>query len=179
MQRTQRVLPVLFQKLLHVSPVPTEINMPPPELNNTFVNEIPLTGFGFSPAADPETVRAVSRRRQAFIPLIFFPSGILVLGASLVGMGWLAFRGPSLVPLQDTRVTTIIISSGSRLSIVVIMAAFVRSAWALAIPHVLASKPLHTREGSVEHSCHSDSCKTLVLCPCRSEYMSCLPFAFR
>ncbi|OCK73030.1 hypothetical protein K432DRAFT_256489, partial [Lepidopterella palustris CBS 459.81] len=69
----------------------------------------------------------------------------LVLGACLAGMGWLAFRGPVIVPLQDTRVTTVIISAGTRLSMLVMMAAFARSAWGSAVPHLLAGKPLRAR----------------------------------
>jgi hypothetical protein len=96
------------------------------------------------PALDFENLQAVSQRTHALIPLICFPIGILLLAICIASIAWLTSHGPGLVPLQDTRVTTIIISSGTRLSMIVMMGAFARSAPASAVPTVLAGKQFQT-----------------------------------
>src|SRR5205814_312149 len=85
-----------------------------------------------------------STRPQAAIPIIFFALGLLFLGTCLAGLAWLAFHGLALVPRQDTRITTIFISMRSRLCILIIGVAFVRSAWASIVPDIVAAKPLYT-----------------------------------
>jgi hypothetical protein len=89
--------------------------------------------------------KAASQRNQAMIPIIFFPLGFIAIGTCLGVMGWLAFHGPALVPGQDTRITAILISVGSRLAGLFIGAALVRSAWAAFLPHVLDGEPIPTR----------------------------------
>jgi hypothetical protein len=79
------------------------------------------------------------------IPIIFFPLGAIAIGTCLGVIVWLALHGPALVPGQDTRITAIIISVGSRLAGLFIGAALVRSAWAAFLPHILAGDLIPTR----------------------------------
>ena len=88
---------------------------------------------------------ATSRRNQAMIPIILFPLSLIVIGTCIGMIVWLAVHGPALVPGQDTRITAIIISVGSRLAGLFIGAALVRSAWAAFLPHVLAGELIPTR----------------------------------
>lgn len=88
---------------------------------------------------------ATSQRNQAMLPIIFFPFGLIVIGTCLAAILWLAFHGPALVPGQDTRITAIMISAGSRLAGLFIGAAFIRSAWAAFLPHVLAGELIPTQ----------------------------------
>jgi hypothetical protein len=115
----------------------SEGNAKAPAASETAVTD---SASATGPALDLEGLHAVSQRAHALIPLICFPIGILLLATCIASIAWLTFHGPALVPLQDTRVTTIIISSGTRLSMIVMMAAFARSAWASAVPTVLAGK---------------------------------------
>src|SRR5277367_5967760 len=86
-----------------------------------------------------------SQRNQATIPFIIFPLGLIVIGTCIGMIIWLALHGPALVPGQDTRITAIMISVGSRLATLFIGTALVRSAWAAFLPHVLAGELIPTR----------------------------------
>jgi hypothetical protein len=88
---------------------------------------------------------ATSQRNQATIPIIIFPLGLIVIGTCIGMIIWLALHGPALVPGQDTRITAIMISVGSRLAGLFIGTALVRSAWAAFLPHVLAGELIPTR----------------------------------
>src|SRR4029077_4588453 len=66
--------------------------------------------------------------------------GLITIGLCISAIVWLKLHGPAPVPRQDTRITSIIISVGSRLSGIFIGAALVRSAWAAFLPQVLAGK---------------------------------------
>jgi hypothetical protein len=87
---------------------------------------------------------AASQRNQATIPAILFPLSLISIGTCLGAMGWLKLHGPALVPAQDTRITAIMISVGSRLTGLFIGTALVRSAWAAFLPHVLTGEPIPT-----------------------------------
>lgn len=89
---------------------------------------------------------AASRHNQATVPIIFFPLGLITVGACIASIGWLAMHEPALVPGQDSRITAIIISIGSHLASLVIGAAIVRSAWASYLKRVLAGDTLPTRQ---------------------------------
>src|SRR5277367_2952578 len=86
-----------------------------------------------------------SQRNQATIPFIIFPLGLIVIGTCIGMIIWLALHGPALVPGQDTRITAIMISVGSRLSGLFIGVALVRSAWAAFLPHVLVGELIPAR----------------------------------
>jgi hypothetical protein len=92
-----------------------------------------------------QTATVSTQRTQAMIPIVLFPLSLMVIGACLGGIVWLAVHGPALVPGQDTRITAIIISAGSRLTGLFMGAALVRSAWAALLPRVLAGEPIPTR----------------------------------
>jgi hypothetical protein len=81
---------------------------------------------------------AASQHNQATLPIILFPLGLFTIGTSIGAIAWLWVHGPALVPRQDTRITSIIISVGVRLSAFFINAALLRSAWAAYLPRVLA-----------------------------------------
>jgi hypothetical protein len=78
-------------------------------------------------------------------PLVLFPLGLFTIVACLGAIIWLARHGPTLVPGQDTRITSIIISTGSRLVSIFITVALVRSAWGAYLPSVLSGEPFPTR----------------------------------
>jgi hypothetical protein len=88
---------------------------------------------------------AASRRTQAIGLIIFYPLSFIFIGTCLALAIFLALHGPALVPRQDTRITAIIISSGTRLAALLIGAAFVRSSWAAFLPHILSGKPIPIR----------------------------------
>jgi hypothetical protein len=96
-----------------------------------------------APSSSAATV--ASKRTEFTIPIVFIPFGLLFLGTCLAGFAWLALHGPALVPGQDTRITSILISTGSRMSVLIIGSAFVRSSWASILPDIVAEKPLNTR----------------------------------
>src|SRR2546423_4728892 len=102
---------------------------------------------GYIPQHAPSSSAATvaSKRIEATMPIIFFPFGLLFLGTCLAGFAWLALHGPALVPGQDTRITSILISTGSRMSILIIGVALLRYAWASILPDIVAGKPLNTR----------------------------------
>jgi hypothetical protein len=91
------------------------------------------------------TAKAVSESNQALFPIIFFQLGLLYIGACIGMIVWLALHGPALVPQQDTRITAIIISVGSRLAGLFISAAFARSAWAAFLQQLLTEEPIQAR----------------------------------
>ncbi|KAK6523490.1 hypothetical protein TWF281_001471 [Arthrobotrys megalospora] len=86
-----------------------------------------------------------SRYEQALMLLILLPICAIFLGLCLAGIIWLFIHGPIQVPLQDTRLTSIVISMGSKIASIIIGMAFVRSAWASLVPHIVAGQPITTR----------------------------------
>jgi hypothetical protein len=109
--------------------------------------KLPVTSGHTASCRDEDLLRtatASSQRNQSVIPLILFPIGFIVMGICLCVMAWLAFHGPILVPGQDTRITAIIISFGSRLVGFFVGAALVRSAWAAFLPQVVAGESIPT-----------------------------------
>jgi hypothetical protein len=88
---------------------------------------------------------AASRRTQAMVLIIFYPLSFILIGTCLALVVFLSLHGPALVPRQDTRITAIIISSGTRLAALLIGAALARSTWAAFLPHVLSGEPIPTR----------------------------------
>jgi len=88
---------------------------------------------------------AASQRNQAMLPTLLFPLGLITIGMCISAVAWLAWHGPAIVPGQDTRITAIIISLGSRLASFFIGSAIVRSAWAAFLPHVLAGELIPTQ----------------------------------
>src|ERR1700722_3154451 len=111
------------------------------------LNTLNWYAAGHIPQRAPSSSAATiaSKRIEATIPIIFFCFSLLFLGTCLTGFAWLALHGPALVPRQDTRITSILISTGSRMSVLIIGVAFVRSAWASILPDMVAGKPLNTR----------------------------------
>jgi hypothetical protein len=91
------------------------------------------------------TAKAVSQSNQALVPIISLHFGLLYIRACIGGIVWLWLHGPALVPRQDTRITAIIISVGSRLAGFFISAAFARSAWAAFLQQILTEKPVQAQ----------------------------------
>lgn len=81
---------------------------------------------------------AASQHNQAIVLIILFSLGLITIGTCIGAIVWLLVHGPALVPRQDTRITSIAISVGARLSGFFINAAILRSAWAAFLPRVLA-----------------------------------------
>jgi hypothetical protein len=79
-------------------------------------------------------VSKTSNHNQATMTLISLVLGALVVIACLTMVAWLAFHGPAIVPGQDTRITAVLISTGSRLAWLFICAALLRSAWGSLLP---------------------------------------------
>ncbi|KAH6708952.1 hypothetical protein BKA61DRAFT_439489, partial [Leptodontidium sp. MPI-SDFR-AT-0119] len=63
----------------------------------------------------------------------FLPLGFLFLAACLVAITALWIHGPLLVPKQDTRLTSIVISTSSKVATFIMGIVFLRSAWASAV----------------------------------------------
>jgi hypothetical protein len=93
----------------------------------------------------PSVAMTASQHNQATVPIVLFPLGFLAIGSGLAAILWLALHGPALVPGQDTRITAIMISAGSRLAGLFMGAAIIRSAWAAFLPRVLAGEPIPTQ----------------------------------
>lgn len=90
--------------------------------------------------ANPEiiqTAKEMSKHIQADVLSIFLPIGAAIIAGCIALVAWLAIHGPALVPGQDTRITSIIISFGSRVLSVIMTTAILRSAWACFLPTVL------------------------------------------
>jgi hypothetical protein len=91
-------------------------------------------------AANPETIQVakeMSKHVQADVLSILLPVGAAIIAVCIALVAWLAIHGPMLVPGQDTRITSIVISLGSRVMSVIISTAILRSAWACLLPSVL------------------------------------------
>jgi hypothetical protein len=88
-------------------------------------------------SATIELADELSKHVQANVLTIFLPVGAAIIAVMIALVGWLALNGPMLVPGQDTRITSIIISLGSRVASVIISTAILRSAWACFLPTVL------------------------------------------
>jgi hypothetical protein len=114
-------------------------NMPAEQLAQSVNNYSSDNGYLSSIAT------AASQRNQAIFPILLFPLGLITIGTCIGATAWLAWHGPALVPGQDTRITAIIISFGSRLAGFFIGAAIVRSAWAVFLPRVLAGALIPTQ----------------------------------
>ncbi|KAH7119455.1 hypothetical protein B0J13DRAFT_486533 [Dactylonectria estremocensis] len=91
------------------------------------------------------TSRNNSRQTQSVFLLIFLSFGLVFLVLCLGGILWLAIHGQVLVPMQDTRLTSIAISAGSKVATTIMGITFARSAWASAIPDLVAGRPVNTR----------------------------------
>lgn len=109
------------------------VNEDPSLLNGHYTN-------GNRGIADPETVEIAKEMSQHFET--WFLTILLSLGAAVIAIcialvSWLAIHGPAVVPGQDTRITAIIISLGSRLVSLIIQTAILRSAWSFLLPRVL------------------------------------------
>jgi hypothetical protein len=85
---------------------------------------------------------AASQQNQALAPIVLLTLGLITIGTCIGAMVWLLVHGPALVPQQDTRITSILISVGARLSGFFINAALLRSAWAAFLPRVLTGEAI-------------------------------------
>ena len=88
---------------------------------------------------------AASRRNQAMLPITVLSVGALALVACITTVAWLALHGPTLVPGQDTRITAVLISIGSRVACLVVNIALIRSAWVSFLHHVLSGERISTQ----------------------------------
>ncbi|KAF8853891.1 hypothetical protein BDZ45DRAFT_729167 [Acephala macrosclerotiorum] len=88
---------------------------------------------------------ASSHHTQNLALQLVFPVCFLFLIGCLAALGWLAIHGPVQVPGQDTRYTSIAISSGSKIASIMMTFAFARSAWASSMPRVVSGQALTTR----------------------------------
>ncbi|KAK6335880.1 hypothetical protein TWF730_003254 [Orbilia blumenaviensis] len=86
-----------------------------------------------------------SRHEQALMLLVLLPIGAIFLAVCLAGIIWLFIHGPIQVPMQDTRLTSIVISTSSKIAAIIISMAFVRSAWASFVPRIVAGHSMTTR----------------------------------
>lgn len=85
-----------------------------------------------------EVAKEMSQHVQFNALSIFLAVGAAIISICIALVAWLAIHGPVLVPGQDTRITAIIISSGSRLVWLIISTAIFRCAWASLLPRVLS-----------------------------------------
>lgn len=99
----------------------------------------------FEDANLANVAKTTSLRNQARVPIILLPMGAGVLMGCIAMVVWLAVHGAVLVPGQDTRITAILISFGSRLSWLIISLALVRSAWASFLHRILAGEQIPSR----------------------------------
>jgi hypothetical protein len=57
----------------------------------------------------PSVFRPTSQHSRASIPLLMLVLGLVTIGLSIESIIWLWLQGPTLVPVQDTRITAVII----------------------------------------------------------------------
>ncbi|KAK4458582.1 hypothetical protein QBC42DRAFT_185667 [Cladorrhinum samala] len=87
-----------------------------------------------------------SKSQQHLLVLLLLPASLIFLSACLVAIVMLAIHGPMLVPRQDTRVTSIVISASAKIATIIIGVVFLRSAWSSAVNDVVAGRPMSTKK---------------------------------
>ena len=112
-----------------------------------FVNQISPSESGrrmdyFTDGAYMNAASKTSKHTQSTLTLVLLVIGALVVITCLTMIAWLAFHGPAIVPGQDTRITAVLISSGSRLAWLFICVALFRSAWGSLLPHLLSGESI-------------------------------------
>ncbi|KAK3369423.1 hypothetical protein B0T24DRAFT_681431 [Lasiosphaeria ovina] len=87
-----------------------------------------------------------SHDTQRVAVLLLLPLSLLFLAACLGAIVALAVHGPVLVPQQDTRITSTIISASSKLATLIMGLVFARSAWASGVGDVVRGRRMTARK---------------------------------